>query len=121
MRNLISAILATLLYSQGYINNQALELSENLKKPPTGESAIILDSQTETTPKSIILIIADGAGIGQYTISYYANERFSPSRFQHIGLVATHPDDGYNKVPDSASLLSFEVRGFCRPPCLLRY
>jgi len=60
------------------------------------------------TPKSIIFIIADGTGIGQYTLSYYANGPFAPSRFEHIGLVATHPNDGKcsstcKRVTDSAA------------------
>ena len=53
-----------------------------------------LDSIQDEVPKSIILIIADGTGIGQYTLSYYSNGEFSPARFDHIGLVATHPKDG---------------------------
>ncbi len=32
-------------------------------------------------PKSIIFIIADGTGIGQYSLSYYANGSFAPARF----------------------------------------
>ena len=85
------------------INAQDLEVPDHLKKPPTGENTILLSDSKTTIPKSIILIIADGAGIGQYTMSYYANDRFSPSKFQHIGLVATHPNDGLKKVTDSAS------------------
>jgi len=57
-----------------------------------------LNYQLETTigdvPKSIIFIISDGTGIGQYTVSYYANGDFAPARFDHVGLVATHPYDG---------------------------
>ena len=85
------------------IHAQDLEVPEHLKKPSTGENAILIDDNKTITPKSIILIIADGAGIGQYTLSYYANNRFSPSKFQHVGLVATHPNDGLKKVTDSAS------------------
>ena len=59
-------------------------------------------------PKSIIFIISDGTGIGQYTVSYYANGEFAPARFDHIGLVATHPNDGEcstscKRVTDSAA------------------
>ena len=59
-------------------------------------------------PKSIIFIIADGTGIGQYTLSYYANGSFAPARFDHIGLVATHPGHGEcstrcKRVTDSAA------------------
>ena len=59
-------------------------------------------------PKSIIFIIADGTGIGQYSLSYYANGEFAPARFDHVGLVATHPNDGQcgttcKRVTDSAA------------------
>ena len=59
-------------------------------------------------PHSIILIIADGTGFGQYSLSYYANGPFAPARFEHIGLVATHPADGEcsstcKRVTDSAA------------------
>ena len=59
-------------------------------------------------PESIIFIIADGTGIGQYTLSYYSNGDFAPARFDHIGLVATHPNDGEcastcKRVTDSAA------------------
>ena len=59
-------------------------------------------------PKSIIFIISDGTGIGQYSLSYYANGPFAPARFEHVGLVATHPNDGQcgttcKRVTDSAA------------------
>ncbi len=59
-------------------------------------------------PKSIIFIIADGTGVGQYTVSYYSNGPFAPARFEHVGLVATHPNDGKcstscKRVTDSAA------------------
>ena len=59
-------------------------------------------------PKSIIFIIADGTGIGQYSLSYYANGPFAPARFDHVGLVATHPNHGEcettcRRVTDSAA------------------
>ncbi len=82
---------------------QDLEIPDQLKKPPMAENSILIADDKAVTPKSIILIIADGAGIGHYTLSYYANEKFSPSHFQHVGLVATHPNDGFKKVADSAS------------------
>ena len=85
------------------VQAQDLEIPDQLKKPPMAENSILIDDDKAITPKSIILIIADGAGIGQYTLSYYANEKFSPSQFQHVGLVATHPNDGFKKVADSAS------------------
>ena len=67
-----------------------------------------LDIFNGKVPKSIIFIIADGTGIGQYTLSYYANGEFAPARFDHIGLVATHPNDGEcasscKRVTDSAA------------------
>ena len=62
----------------------------------------------DVLPESIILIISDGTGIGQYSLSYYANGPFAPARFEHVGLVATHPNDGYcgttcKRVTDSAA------------------
>ena len=67
-----------------------------------------VDKDSETIPKSIIFIIADGTGIGQYTLSYYTNGPFAPARFEHVGLVATHPNDGpcsttCKRVTDSAA------------------
>lgn len=56
----------------------------------------------EAIPKSIILIIADGMGIGQHTMSYYYNDRYAPAAFDHVGLMATHPADR-TKVTDSAA------------------
>jgi alkaline phosphatase len=68
----------------------------------------ILDPTEGAAPKSIIFIIADGTGVGQYTVSYYANGEFAPARFDHVGLVATHPNDGEcssscKRVTDSAA------------------
>jgi len=62
----------------------------------------------KAVPQSIIFIISDGTGIGQYTLSYYANGSFAPARFDHVGLVATHPNNGQcsstcNRVTDSAA------------------
>ena len=95
--------LITILCMIFTIQAQDLEVPGHLKKPPSAENVILIDDNKGITPKSIILIIADGAGIGQYTLSYYANDKFSPSKFQHVGLVATHPNDGLKKVTDSAS------------------
>ncbi len=61
------------------------------------------DSYEGEYPRSIIYIIADGTGIGQYTLSYYANGDFAPARFEHVGLVTTQPDDNRKKVTDSAA------------------
>ena len=67
-----------------------------------------LSDYRKEVPKSIIFIIADGTGIGQYTLSYYANGPFAPARFEHVGLVSTHPNDGQcssscRRVTDSAA------------------
>ena len=65
-------------------------------------------SDNHHLPKSIIFIISDGTGIGQYSLSYYANGPFAPARFDHVGLVATHPNHGEcvttcKRVTDSAA------------------
>ncbi len=67
-----------------------------------------LEETIGEAPESIIFIIADGTGIGQYTVSYYSNGEFAPARFDHVGLVATHPNDGEcttscKRVTDSAA------------------
>ena len=85
------------------VYGENLNVKDDLKKPFQLSSDAITEFKGLKTPKSIILIISDGTGIGQYTLSYYANDNFAPSRFDHIGLVATHPDDGVKKVTDSAS------------------
>jgi len=86
-----------------FVFGEELQVIESLKAPyQLGDDAITTFKSLKT-PKSIILIIADGTGIGQYTLSYYANNNFAPSRFDHVGLVVTHPDDGLKKVTDSAS------------------
>ncbi len=53
-------------------------------------------------PQSIILIIADGTGIGQHTMTYYYTDRYAPAAFEHVGLMATHPADK-TKVTGSAA------------------
>ena len=87
------------------------------QKLPTKEDDILeskphtnytIKKDVDAYPESIIFIIADGTGIGQYTLSYYANGEFAPARFDHIGLVATHPNDGEctttcKRVTDSAA------------------
>jgi alkaline phosphatase len=45
------------------------------------------------SPRSIILVIVDGGGIGQHTFSYYFADRYAPARFDHVGLVTTHAAD----------------------------
>jgi alkaline phosphatase len=54
-------------------------------------------------PKSIIYIIADGAGIGQFTLHYYTSEESSFGKFDHVGLQTTHPLDKEKRVTDSAA------------------
>ncbi len=54
-------------------------------------------------PTSVILIISDGTGIGHYSTLYYGSDDFAPARFDHVGLVTTHPSDGSTKVTDSAA------------------
>ena len=49
------------------------------QQPATGDMAV--------GPKSIILIIADGTGIGQHTYAYYLGGHFSLQRFEHVGLM----------------------------------
>ena len=87
------------------------------QKLPTKEDDILkskphtnyeITKSVDSYPKSIIFIIADGTGVGQYTLSYYANGEFAPARFDHVGLVATHPNDGEcttscKRVTDSAA------------------
>ena len=71
------------------------------QKHPTKEDDILesrphtnyaIRKKADTYPESIIFIIADGTGVGQYTLSYYTNGQFAPARFDHIGMVATHPN-----------------------------
>ena len=69
---------------------------------------LIKNDYRDLVPESIIFIIADGTGIGQYTLSYYSNGPFAPARFEHVGLVATHPNQGdcdnsCKRVTDSAA------------------
>ena len=87
------------------------------QKLPTKEDDILeskphinytIKKEVDAYPESIIFIIADGTGVGQYTLSYYANGEFAPARFDHIGMVATHPNDGEcatscKRVTDSAA------------------
>tara|TARA_X000001036_G_scaffold104775_1_gene97941 strand:+ start:2612 stop:3712 length:1101 start_codon:yes stop_codon:yes gene_type:complete len=95
-------LLIILLSALFILNAEDLQVQDSLKKPPNPNNSISLNSKSKF-PKSVIFIIADGTGIGQYTLSYYANENFPFRQFQHVGLVATHPDDKLKKVTDSAS------------------
>jgi len=81
----------------GCYNTYGLALQENTNNHIPSKAHTNPTLNTTITagdiPTSIIFIIADGTGIGQYTVSYYANGKFAPSRFDHVGLVATHPID----------------------------
>ena len=115
---LLVFVIMQLFASNNIINTEKKEnntkiLKENLvpssKEVYKEHSNIFVDK--ENLPKSIIFVIADGTGIGHYTLSYYSNELFPYRDFDYIGLVATHPDDcskggcdtGFKKVTDSAS------------------
>ena len=86
----------------------AMQEEENNYIPSKRHVNYTLETTVGKGPESIIFVIADGTGIGQYTLSYYANGEFAPARFDHIGLVATHPNDGEcttscKRVTDSAA------------------
>ena len=108
MKKILLAI--SLVTFFGCYNSYGLLLGEEKSNtiPPQPHLNYKVDNKSETIPKSIIFIIADGTGIGQYTLSYYANGPFAPARFDHVGLVATHPNDGLcsttcKRVTDSAA------------------
>ena len=85
-----------------FVFAENLNVDEKFKKPPLSGESISLNSKSKF-PQSIIFIIAGGAGIGQYSLSYYSNDNFPFKRFQNVGLVATHPNDGFKKVSGSAA------------------
>ena len=85
-----------------FVYADSLNIEDKLKKPLQRSESISLNSKS-IFPKSIIFIIAGGAGIGQYSLSYYSNDNFPFNQFQNVGLVATHPNDGYKKVTDSSA------------------
>ena len=66
--------------------------------------------KTKEIPKSIIFIIADGLGIGQFTLMYYDNPDFAPADFTHTGRITVHPS-GKRKVPDSANTATSMATG----------
>ena len=66
--------------------------------------------KTKEIPKSIIFIIADGLGIGQFTLMFYDNPDFAPADFTHTGLITVHPS-GKRKVPDSANTATSMATG----------
>tara|TARA_B100000315_G_C14519719_1_gene560940 strand:- start:101 stop:1285 length:1185 start_codon:yes stop_codon:yes gene_type:complete len=65
---------------------------------------------TKEIPRSIIFVIADGLGIGQFTLMYYDIPDFAPADFTHTGLMTVHPS-GKRKVPDSANTASSMATG----------
>ena len=85
-----------------FVFAENLNVDEKFKKPPLSGESISLNSKSKF-PQSIIFIIAGGAGIGQYSLSYYSNDNFPFKHFQNIGLVATHPNDGFKKVSGAAA------------------
>ncbi len=95
----------------GCYNKYGIALQEQKTNiiPSVRHSNYYLNNKVNNNkPLSIIFIIADGTGIGQYTLSYYANGPFAPARFNHLGLVATHPNHGdcessCKRVTDSAA------------------
>ena len=113
MKNSIKMLIIVQVFS--YYNIYGVDLKEKktntIPSTPHINYALNLNGGSvskNSVPKSIIFIIADGTGIGQYSLSYYANGEFAPARFDHIGLVATHPNDGEcsttcKRVTDSAA------------------
>lgn len=65
-------------------------------------SGFVFTLQGGDIPQSIVLIISDGTGIGQHSWSYYESDRYSPAKFEHVGLMTTHTAiDG--QITDSAA------------------
>ena len=114
MKKYILIVLSMLLSSCSTATLTSIAVDQKL---PSKEDDILeskphtnytIKKDVDAYPESIIFIIADGTGVGQYTLSYYANGEFAPARFDHIGLVATHPNDGEcttscKRVTDSAA------------------
>ena len=108
MNNIIKLFIIINLF--GCYNIYGLVLKEEKSNviPSMPHQNYTLDKGEDNSPRSIIFIISDGTGIGQYTLSYYANGAFAPARFDHVGLVSTHPGDGEcssscKRVTDSAA------------------
>jgi len=111
MKNIIKVLIIIQLF--GCYNKYGVALKEEktnvISSMPHENYALDgMSSGTDNLPRSIIFIIADGTGIGQYSLSYYANGSFAPARFDHVGLVATHPNHGEcattcKRVTDSAA------------------
>ena len=45
----------------------------------------------QAPPPSVILVVADGMGSGQHALAYYFTENYPLGRFEHVGLMTTHP------------------------------
>ena len=55
-----------------------------------------------SSPKNVIFLISDGAGLSQISSAYYfKNNSVHYSRFKHIGLIQTHSSD--SDITDSAA------------------
>ncbi len=108
MKNILIYIIITLTF--GCYNKYGVALNEEKSNTIASmpHQNYTIKKNVSILPKSIIFIIADGTGIGHYSLSYYANGPFAPARFDHVGLVATHPNDGQcastcKRVTDSAA------------------
>jgi len=111
MKNIIKVLIIIQLF--GCYNKYGVAIQEektNVIQSMPHQNYVLDDMPLEedNLPRSIIFIIADGTGIGQYSLSYYANGSFAPARFDHVGLVATHPNHGEcattcKRVTDSAA------------------
>jgi alkaline phosphatase len=57
---------------------------------------------SSSSPKNVIFLISDGAGLSQISSAYYfKNSSVHYSRFKHIGLIQTHSSD--SDITDSAA------------------
>ncbi len=64
----------------------------------------------DSKPKNIIIMIADGMGIGSITAYYYLNTNASISKFKNIALMTTHAEGAL--VTDSAASGTAIATGF---------
>lgn len=115
MKNFFVTVLFSIMFfncSTAALTSIAIDQKLSTKEDDILESKphtnYAIKKEVDAYPESIIFIIADGTGVGQYTLSYYANGEFAPARFDHIGMVATHPNDGEcttscKRVTDSAA------------------
>ena len=88
------------------------------QKLPTKEDDILeskphtnytIKKDVDAYPESIIFIIADGTGIGQYTLSYYANGEFAPARLPVFDLSVVIFTMDLRLLPDLAASRTFKV------------